>query len=308
MRKFLGLSLVLAACAADVETSSVDEALTGDNGTSFNGTSFNGTSYNGTSLNGTSFNGTSLNGTSFNGTSFNGTSYNGTSLNGTSLNGTSLNGTSFNGTSYNGTSYNGTSFNGATFTGQISNGSIVGVHVDDVDPLDSGANSDVLVYALSAELDGGWVRLCGDEPDGSAVRAIPLAGQWDSTTGAYSTGGDAVTWACRHSSIAKCVEMGYKPWSGYGDQLLACVRMLRADYCGDGVSHTVNGTLINVYDSLGIQTDTESWPVDAAWTPNGATCVNNVRGGSTSFSCYSAKYSASCGFGGGALMVDEYGG
>ncbi len=32
-----------------------------------------------------------------------------------------------------------------------------------------------------------------------------------------------------------------------------CVRMVHADYCGDGTSHTHDGTLINFYDRLGVR-------------------------------------------------------
>jgi len=51
------------------------------------------------------------------------------------------------------------------------------LRIDDIDALAS-PNDDVLAYAISAQVDGGWARLCGDEADGSAVRAIPVA-SWD---------------------------------------------------------------------------------------------------------------------------------
>jgi len=71
---------------------------------------------------------------------------------------------------------------------------------------------------------------------------------------------------------------------------------------------TITGTLINLYDDAGVQVDTESWPVDAEWGPDGALCVNHVRGGSLP-SCFSEKQSASCGsFENGALLIDEYNG
>ena len=55
--------------------------------------------------------------------------------------------------------------------------------------------------------------------------------------------------------------------------------MVRADYCGDGVPHTVNGTLVDVYDRLSptIQTqataDHPEWGVEAEWGPDGALCA-----------------------------------
>jgi hypothetical protein len=232
---------------------------------------------------------------------------NGISLNGISLNGISLNGISLNGISLNGISLNGTDFIGAEMSGQLSNGESIPMRIDDIDPLASDA--EILAYEVSvADGAGGWASLCGYETDGSARRALPVAGAWDPQTGAWTDTG-TFSFACRMASIAKCVEFGYKPWDGFGDHHKACVRMLRADYCGDGIAHTVNGTPINLYDNAGVQVDTESWSVDATWGPNGAVCMtNNYRGG-TQPSCHAAKYSASCGgFAGGALLVDEYNG
>ncbi|HEY5938968.1 MAG TPA: ADYC domain-containing protein [Kofleriaceae bacterium] len=209
-----------------------------------------------------------------------------------------------NGISLNGISLNGTDFIGAEMSGQLSNGQTIPLRIDDIDALASDA--EILAYQVSvADGSGGWSSLCGYETDGSARRALPVAGAWNTTTGAWTDTG-TFSFACRQASIAKCVEFGYKPWDGFGDHHKACVRMLRADYCGDGVAHTVNGTPVNLYDNAGVQADTESWPVDAEWGVNGALCLNHYRGG-TQPSCYSAKYSASCGsFSSGALLVNEY--
>jgi hypothetical protein len=63
-----------------------------------------------------------------------------------------------------------------------------------------------------------------------------------------------------------------------------------------------------VYDNAGGQADTETWPVDAEWTADGALCVNHYRGGSEP-SCYAQKASATCGsFASGALLIDDYDG
>ena len=222
-------------------------------------------------------------------------------------NGISFNGISFNGISFNGISFNGTDFIGAHMSGLLGNGDALDLRIDDIAPLD-GANSDVLAYTVSASTDAGWVPLCGVESDGSLRQALAVPGLWNTTTGTWTASSDAFTLACRHASIAKCVEFGYKSWLGFGDEQHACVRMLRADYCGDGVSHTVNGTPINLYDNVGVQADTESWPVDAEWSPDGALCVNHTRG-TAQASCYTEKYSDGCGtFDNGALLIDEYAG
>jgi hypothetical protein len=109
---------------------------------------------------------------------------------------------------------------------------------------------------------------------------------------------DGFTLACEDvGAIAKCVErFGYKPWlavhetSADGtyahEQTLetfheACVRMVRGDYCGDGVPHTVDGTEIDVYDHMGVETQTPLLPTnyhfEGGWTPHGAACISVTR-------------------------------
>jgi hypothetical protein len=294
-----------AGCSMDSPTSQLTQDLTSANGTSLNGVSLNGTSLNGTSLNGTSLNGTSLNGTSLNGTSLNGTSLNGTSLNGTSLNGTSLNGTSLNGT---------------VWTGLLSDGSTLALRIDSY-VQGTGANSDISMYGVSYQSDGGWSPLCGTNTDGTPVLAIPVPGVWNTEAdvaggGAYSNDGTQFTWSCRAKTIAKCVEMGYKNWTGYSEQLQSCVRMLRGDYCGNGHAYTANGQLVNLYDNAGIQLDTESWGAEAEWTSAGARCILDathtryVHVGNPTPSCVTAgtlPVGGSCGssFAGGATLIDE---
>ena len=58
----------------------------------------------------------------------------------------------------------------------------------------------------------------------------------------------------------------------------------------------------------GVQADTESWPVDAEWGPDGALCFNHNRGG-VKPPCYTEKHDLQCGsFSSGALLIDEYNG
>ncbi len=93
--------------------------------------------------------------------------------------------------------------------------------------------------------------------------------------------------ACTSGVIAKCIRWGYRPWKTVNGQPLAdyhqaCTRMARADYCGDGVSHTENGTLIDMFDHLQIQKRTpfdlkSPMLFDGAWTPNGAYCIGKQR-------------------------------
>jgi hypothetical protein len=157
-----------------------------------------------------------------------------------------------------------------------------------------------------------WTNICGEG------RAIALQGSWDYGVGINAGGrkftNEGITFACPQGAIAKCVRMGYKPWRGwelttvngwylvydedYGDywqygpheewhytdmeaKHLACTRMIRADYCGDGRSWTSDGTDIEVVDTLNPQKQLDSRPswgvLEGVWGPEGARCVTQPR-------------------------------
>jgi len=114
-------------------------------------------------------------------------------------------------------------------------------------------------------------RLTNRDVDASGAprHAVPLANRWDYRSGVEGGGSEIeepsrFTFACAGYALAECVEMGYRSWAtalscvggdckkvSLAPLHQACTRMLRADYCGDGASFTINGTLINVYDHLG---------------------------------------------------------
>jgi hypothetical protein len=125
-------------------------------------------------------------------------------------------------------------------------------------------------------------NLCTPDAE-NVAKAIPLTGSWDET-GAHTESSDIITFGCTSGVLAKCVRMGYKPWktvkgTSLRDYHQACTRMARADYCGNGKSHTRDGTPINIYDELGIQkkTPNSGMVFEAAWSPEGATFINRPR-------------------------------
>jgi hypothetical protein len=221
-------------------------------------------------------NGASLNGASLNGASLNGASLNGASLNGASLNGASLNGASLDGVALVGSSFEADGVDdlvGAIFVGTLSDGRSINLRIDDI-----AGHDDVALHTISVQVDQGWVPLCEDA-DGNNLPAIALAGQWTGD-GSKNRAPGFFTFACRGGALAKCVEnLGYKPWlsSAHDSLHQTCTRTIRADYCGDGRSWTVNGRAINVYDDQGIQDDTEYWGKEAEWNESGARCLLRQR-------------------------------
>jgi len=124
----------------------------------------------------------------------------------------------------------------------------------------------------------------GENPCGEGVAGLFVPGVWDET-GARR---DSVThegvsfdasYSCTTGVIAKCVGWGYAPWSEGADIHQTCTRMARADYCGNGVPHTENGTTIDVFDTHGIQSPANAPDLsfEAGWSVNGAVCVSQPR-------------------------------
>jgi hypothetical protein len=124
------------------------------------------------------------------------------------------------------------------------------------------------------------------DPDAYGRQAgFPIAGRWDER-GRFVKDPKALFIACTSGAQGKCLMWGYDPWGRgpHGEDLApyyeACTHLVRADYAG-GAAHTRNGTLIEVWDDLGIQTQ-EPKPVpgvrfEAGWGPEGAVCVAKTR-------------------------------
>ncbi len=143
----------------------------------------------------------------------------------------------------------------------------------------SAAQSDVYFHTVHQinEFDA-FETLCRDGA-GNPTEAIALPGTWHGETAIRQSTSGKFTWACRGASLAKAVEWGYRPWvdAAMEDAHQAAMRMIRADYCGDGVTHTTNGNPIDVSDKWSIQTSDTDWPIEAKWGPDGAVCLNTPR-------------------------------
>jgi hypothetical protein len=144
---------------------------------------------------------------------------------------------------------------------------------------------EVMLYGLSEQTPDGknWANACDPDPDGRRL-GFPLAGSFTPEM-RYVPARDRLLITCTGGAEGKCVRFGYKPWgtSPSGESLApyyqTCVRLVRADYCGDGVGHTRNGTPIDIFDRIGIQAD-ETAPglrFEAAFGPDGAVCVAHPR-------------------------------
>lgn len=173
---------------------------------------------------------------------------------------------------------------GAELTARDELGAPIVLRVDAVEKDEKDPDGDVYLYSVSYRdpADGSFRNYCLPDREGK-TQAIPLQGYWDASR-QHVPSAEVVTFACSNSPLAKCVRWGYKPWKTVNgvslrDHHLACVRMTRADYCGDGRPHTRDGTLIDMHDRAGVQ-KREAQPdmvFEAAWGPGGAVYVKKPR-------------------------------
>ncbi|MDC0719964.1 ADYC domain-containing protein [Nannocystis bainbridge] len=94
--------------------------------------------------------------------------------------------------------------------------------------------------------------------------------------------------ACAGSAAAKLSLLGYGPQSSKTSpaQRQATLKMITADYCGDGHSYTVDGTPIqweNVQGTVGLTAEPAA--IEAVWTAAGALCVDEPRIAGTVIDC-----------------------
>jgi len=271
----LSLSLSLSACERDDEPSISSRAQVA----------------NAPQLNGWQLNGWQLNGWQPGGWEMSGWQVGDLPLGDISLTGSLLTGTRQKGDAW--VPVSGLDFIGATVD-LLMDGEELTLRIDDITLDPASPSGDVYFYSVSVlDAEGGaWTSLCVDG-QGQPTQAIALAGRWD-PTGAHLDEPGAVTFACRGAVLAKCVEWGYRPWAhtkacdsgdcatvSLRDHHQACTRMTRADYCGEGVPHTLAGTPIDIYDDLPSPIQTmgtqglSGWGIEAEWGPDGALCVGD---------------------------------
>lgn len=272
-----GLLATLFVAACDPTESTCDVVVRPFRGLMQNGISVNGTNLNGTNLNGANLNGANLNGGHLdNGTSFQGVSLNGIGLQGADLDGIALEevelvGTSLRAVDAQGRTIEGADWIGAQLVGRAGDEAVeLRIAAVEVDPDDPSLHW----YELTHE----GRSVCSDGTRGLFVRGV-----WDETGARQDGLADdatiAFTFSCASGVIAKCVGWGYAPDEVGADVHQSCTRLARADYCGDGRAHTVDGTLVDVYDRMGVMQPEPGSELEfeAGWGPDGATCVSRPR-------------------------------
>ena len=242
-------------------------------------------------------NGVELNGTRFNGTRFNGTWFNGVKLimakllTGAatqSLTGWSLvpGSSELQAWGGGGKLYRGDQLVGARLHWLVEDGKQqLEVQLRIAGVTQSWDRPDIYFTEIDVRIgSGAWESLCTDG-EGDPTAAIVVPGYYDEATADWLPGtGGELALACRGTAAGKCLEWGYRMWAKHdgislADHYRACTRMVRADYCGNNVPHTENGTAIDVSDGLSpaILAPETDWAIEAKWGPHGAVCLNQPR-------------------------------
>jgi hypothetical protein len=192
-----------------------------------------------------------------------------------------VSGTAFRITLSDGSVRQGTELAGAVLAFNIG-GKLVRIRIAAITP--DPRDKTVLLHDF--RIEGTDAPLCAPDPDGKQV-GFPLVGRTGPDGRFLEAGPGVFELICTSGAQGKCVRFGYRPWENtpdgkaMRDYYNACVRTARADYCGDGRSWTRDGTLIDLWDDLGIQkSDTRGDPTfsfEAGWNPSGAVCVAHTR-------------------------------
>jgi hypothetical protein len=100
----------------------------------------------------------------------------------------------------------------------------------------------------------------------------------DEFTGDMAPRKDTLYLACTSGAVGKAIVWGYRPWERPLPEFEVATRMVRADYCYDGMSWTETGMPIQVKDKYGINTFLyANDPTEIVWTKTKAACVNTPR-------------------------------
>ena len=202
---------------------------------------------------------------------------------------------------------------GTRFDARLVDGRTVPMRITDVareKKLPKGAprRPRLIEYVIEYESEGRWAPLCPSEAPaaehrhgalavGDALRkaqpAILVAGSFGHgpdgrPNGDHDPTPTRLTFACRDGVAAKCQDWGYSSWNPErAAYFQACTQMARADYCGNGRSRTVDGTMINYLDlhrePLGYLKAREGFVPEAVWgpgsveKPSAAMCVSRTR-------------------------------
>ena len=192
------------------------------------------------------------------------------------------------GTAFRATLSDGSVRQGAELVGAVLvldvDGTIMRVRIASI--IEESRDKTATVLLHDFRIEGTNESLCTAAPDGTKL-GFPLAGLTAPDGRLVESERGTFELICTSGAQGKCVRLGYHPWQIAADgwpmrnRYNACVHLLRADYCGDSRGWTRDGTLVDLWDDLGIQTldagGDPAFSFEAGWRSDGAVCVAHSR-------------------------------
>lgn len=182
----------------------------------------------------------------------------------------------------------------------LATGEIVELRVD----VTSDPATNTPLYAFYYELGEGeeTVYTCEAPAEGPDVTAAVYRDIHVHPDGTVTRMNDSLYIGCINGAVGKASLWGYRPDYGflfehYGEEALLAfettIRMIRADYCGDGVSWTQTGTPLFVEDHVGYNGG-HGGPDEAVWGYGGALCLDATRVQGTTVTCGNGMVIPNC--------------
>ncbi len=126
--------------------------------------------------------------------------------------------------------------------------------------------------------DGQVMHLCDTDVQGSHGAAVIKDVTIDPFTADMAPRKETAYFACTSGAVGKAVTWGYRPWERSLAEFATAVRMVRADYCFDGMSWTQSGTALQLKDRWNINTFVSAAaPTEVVWTKTGIACLTQPR-------------------------------
>ncbi len=134
-------------------------------------------------------------------------------------------------------------------------------------------------YTFQTHDDNGEVvYLCEADALGSHSAAVIKDVTIDPFTADMAPRRETAYFACVSGAVGKAVTWGYRPWERTLAEFATAVRVVRADYCFDGMSWTTPGTALQLKDRWNINTFlSAAAPTEVVWTRAGIACLTQPR-------------------------------
>lgn len=179
-----------------------------------------------------------------------------------------------------GTVFSGDDFVGSLWTVEVEETSTKEVmEVIQFLPDPTAARYTFIATATSQGVTDTKVYTCPKEEDTGEFSVVIFGDlDVDPDKGTHMERSKTMYFACSAAAVGKAAVWGYSPWATDEATHQTASRAVRADYCGDGVSYTYQGTPLQLTDAFGInQFSDPQAETEAMWGPEGAQCIKVPR-------------------------------